>query len=147
MTSEQKNVLTWAAILGATGIVIYKFKDSLFGGGFNPTDLSVISSVWNDGTTPSKKYTYTFHADVAQNIAESIYNEFGAFTTNFVNVFSDFNQCKTQGDVLNVALAFKNISDANLWASLSNGFGLYPLSGLSNSQLKELNDYVNSLPL
>ena len=67
MTSEQKNVLTWAAILGATGIVIYKFKDSLFGGGFNPTDLSVISSVWNDGTTPSKKYTYTFHASVASN--------------------------------------------------------------------------------
>ena len=148
MDNQQKTVLTWALVLGATAIAIYKFKDSLFGSSFNPTDLNVISTVWND--TPSKKskkYTYTLHYLDAQDIAENIYKEFGAFKTNFTNVFALFQECATQGDVFNVANAFMANYNVNLWASLVNGFGLYPGSGLSSSELKNLNTYVNSLPI
>ena len=146
MDKQQKEIVTWVLIIGGAAIVINKFKTSLFGSSFNPNDTSVISTVWNDTTDNHSSYTYTMHGLDAQNIAESIYNEFGAFTTNFSNVFSDFQQCKTQGDVFQVCTLFKNLYDANLWNSLINGFGLYPLSGLTGSQLKELNDYVISLP-
>ncbi len=147
MDNQQKTVLTWALIVGVSSIAIYKFKDSLFGPSFNPTDLNVIAKVWNENPSNHQKYTYTIHYLDAQDIAQLIYKEFGVFKTNFTNVFALFQQCKTQGDIFLVVDAFFANYNVNLWSSLVNGFGLYPGSGLSSSELKNLNTYVLSLPL
>lgn len=148
MDQEQKTVLTWAAIIGVSAFALYKLKNVFgFGSYFNPTDKSVISTVWNDTPSQHNRYTYTIHASQASNLSEDIYSCFGAFGTDFVKMFADFQQCRTQGDVFQVCQLFQNNYDANLWVSMVNGFGLYPLSGLSNSQLKEVNDFVLSLPL
>lgn len=146
MDQQQKTVLTWVLILGGAAVVITKLKGSLFGSSFNPNDPNGLADVWNDTPDNHNSYTYSFHSDVANNIAESIYKEFGAFNTNFSNVFSLFKECKTQGDVFQVCQLFQNNYDANLWNSMINGFGLYPFSGLSHDQLNQINNYVLSLP-
>jgi hypothetical protein len=148
LEASQKNTIIWVVIIASGAYAVNKFRSSLgFGSSFNPSDTSVISSVWNDTASNHKRYTYTIHAGDASNLSEDIYKSFGAFGTDFNKMFADFAQCKTQGDVFQVCQLFENNYDVNLWQSMINGFGLYPLSGLSNAQLKEVNDYVIGLPL
>ena len=148
MDEKQKTLITWSAVILIAAYAINKFKGSLnFGSSFNPTDRNVLSSAWNDTPTSHAKYTYTMHSDVASNLSEDIYSSFGAFDDNFIKAFTDIQQCKTQGDVFQVAQLFQNNYDSNLWESMINGYGLFPWSGFSNDQLKHINDYVTSLPL
>ena len=148
MDEKQKKILTWAIVIIAAGYAINKLKGSLgFGSSFNPTDRTVLSTAWNDTPGSHAKYTYTIHADKASNLSEDIYASLGAFEDNFIKAFTDIQQCKTQGDVFQVSVLFKNNFDANLWESMVNGFGLFPWSGFSNDQLKQINDYVIGLPL
>ena len=148
MDDIQHAILTWGGIILIAAYSINKFKGSLgFGSSFNPTDRAVLSTAWNDAPGSHAKYTYTMHADKASNISEDIYSALGAFEDNFTKAFTDLQQCKTQGDVFQVSILFKNNFDANLWESMVNGFGLFPWSGFSNDQLKQINDYVVSLPL
>jgi hypothetical protein len=145
MDKAQKNILLWSGVIIAAAIAIKKFKGSLFGSSFNPNDITGLASVWNDSPNKHAAYTYTMHADEANNLAEDIYSQFGAFGVNFTNIFADIQQAKTKGDVYQICQLFKNNYDVGLWQSLINGFGLYIKSGLSSSELEAINNYVLTL--
>jgi hypothetical protein len=147
MDEKQKSTLTWAGTILLLSIAIYKFRDSLgLGTSFNPNSAGDLSSVWND--TPSKHaaYTYRMHASSGKDLAIYIYNQLGSFSDNFTNIMTAFKQCQTKGDVYQICVLFRNTYDVGLWQSLINGYGLFPWSGLSNNELEEINNFVNSLP-
>ena len=132
--------------LAAAVYIVLKKETSLFSS-YDPTDPTNINSVWNATENNKPAYTYTIHASDANELSETIYNALSAFSTDFNTVFSAIKKCSTQGDVYQIAQLFMDNYDVSLWTSLINGFGLYPGSGISNSQAKQINDYVNSLPL
>ena len=148
MTSKQQE--TGLTILKAVGIIIVIVKiKNILSPSFNPTDTTQINSVWN--LTPAQKakvkFTYSLRTDDYIKLAQDIYQSLGVVEDNWNDIYTAITQCSTQGDVYGVCNRFEAVYNANLWESITNGFGLFPWSGISNSQAKQLNDYVSSLPL
>lgn len=147
MEVKQQKIFVWAGAILLAVFAINKLKNSLgFGNTFDPNKTEGLSTVWNDSTTSHANYSYKMHSSAANDLSEYIYSQLGAFTDNFTNIFTAIKQCQTKGDIYQICQFFKNNYDAGLWQSLINGYGAFPWSGLSSDQLKELNDYANSLP-
>lgn len=83
---------------------------------------------------------------IVDQMTAKIYNAFTIFQDDFNAVFSVFKQLKTQSQVSYLADKFQQKYNADLITFLGNGGGVLPWDGLSDTQLSQIVNYVNSLP-
>jgi hypothetical protein len=145
MNQQTKDILIISGVIGLVLIVKKGFSAIL------PTPAPDINSGLNgaflENANNHRKYKYSLTSSQAQDIAENIYNDLGVFNDDYAAVMGELQQATTQGDVYQIAQLFKNVFNQNFWTYLSTGTGLTGLDGLSGEHLKQINDYVNSLPL
>lgn len=94
--------------------------------------------------------------DQADQYAQDIFDAFGVLSDDFENVMGVFSQLQTQSQVSYLADRFSkktftswigsSVTGLDLLTFLTNGGGVLPWDGLSDSHLKILTDYVNNLP-
>lgn len=82
----------------------------------------------------------------AESYAKQIHNAFGLFQDDFNAVMAAFSKIKTKAGVSFLADVFQQRYNEDLLTFLTNGGGLLPWDGLSDSQFKTLLDYTNRLP-
>jgi len=82
----------------------------------------------------------------AEQLAKQIHNAFGVFQDDFNAVMAAFSQVKTKAAVSFLADVFQQRYKEDLLTFLTNGGGILPWDGLSDSQLRTLLTYTNRLP-
>lgn len=84
-------------------------------------------------------------ADV-QDYIKKIHNAFGIFQDDFNVVMNVFSQLKTKSQLSYLADKFQQRYDEDLLSFLTDGGGILPWDGFSDSNLKKLADLADSLP-
>ena len=84
--------------------------------------------------------------NAVENMITKIHGAFTIFQDDFNAVYGVFKQLKTQSQVSYLADRFRQKYNADLITFLGNGGGILPWDGLSDSQLTQIVNYVNSLP-
>jgi hypothetical protein len=89
-------------------------------------------------------YTIKYYDDIATNLykASSLFNAGNGYSY----IIQEFKKCKTKGDVHGVVVTFSKKYNRDLYSYLMNFGGLFPWDGLTDSEMKKLNSFVNSLP-
>jgi hypothetical protein len=82
----------------------------------------------------------------AEQLAKQIHNAFGIFQDDYNAVMAAFSQLKTKAAISFLADVFQQRYKEDLLTFLTNGGGILPWDGLSDSQLKNLLTYTNRLP-
>lgn len=81
----------------------------------------------------------------AENYAKIIHNAFGLFQDDFNAILSVFSALKAKTQVSFLAQVFSEKYNEDLLSFLTDGGGILPWDGLSDSQLKQLTDLVSRL--
>lgn len=82
----------------------------------------------------------------AERLSRQIHGAFGIFQDDFNAVISAFSQIKTKAGISFLADVFNQLYKEDLLTFLTNGGGLLPWDGLSDSQLNTLLTFTNRLP-
>jgi hypothetical protein len=82
----------------------------------------------------------------AQEYAKTIHNAFTVFQDDFNAIMSVFSQLKTQSQVSFLSDVFSKMYKEDLLSFLTDGGGILPWDGLSDTNLEKLTDLVNKLP-
>ena len=77
--------------------------------------------------------------------AKDIYNGFGYFTDDEPQIKAAFKNCLNQSEVSLTAFEFSRLYSSDLLEYLSEGRGLMPQNGLSDSEIVEILNFVNQL--
>jgi hypothetical protein len=80
------------------------------------------------------------------NFSSTIYNAFTLFKDNFDAIMGVFNQLQAKTQVSVLSEYFFKKYDRDLLTFLTDGGGILPWDGLSDSQFKTITDYVSNLP-
>jgi hypothetical protein len=110
------------------------------------TQTAGINSPFNPLFWQNKAGALLITENNVKNYAGRIYNSFTLFYDDFNNIMSIFRLLKTQTQVSYLAYKFREIYNADLLTFLSNGGGILPFDGLSDTQLTQIITYVNNLP-
>ena len=82
----------------------------------------------------------------AERLAKQIHDAFGVFQDDFNAVMAAFSQVKTKAAISFLSDVFQQRYKQDLLTFLTNGGGILPWDGLSDSQLRTLLSYTNKLP-
>ena len=82
----------------------------------------------------------------AEMLADQIHNAFGLFQDDFNAIMAAFSQLPSKAAVSWLADVFQQKYKEDLLTFLTNGGGLLPWDGLSDSQLKTLLTFTDKLP-
>lgn len=80
-------------------------------------------------------------------LCQRIYNAMGYFTDNESEIFSVFNQMKYKTQVSWLADIFQQQYKIDLFDFLRRGKGTLPQAGLSDTELQQIINQVNKLPI
>lgn len=102
--------------------------------------------LWNADS--QEKWKYSYHQDVYDSIVYDIYDAFKYLGVNaFSYTLAAIKKAKTRGDVHAIVKTFQWKYKNDLYEFLKNGGGgIFSWQGLSNIELAQINNYVNSLP-
>jgi len=147
MDQGQKQVLTWAAVAGVAGLIIYKIGSKL--GLFSSPVIAPIAS----GNTPTaSQYTHTPGLNTG-NIAKQIHDKFGWFGGDpFIEVFAIIKaNIRTQGDWVSLNNSFNDLYQEDAFKYFQDlGGGLTPVpfwAEFSAAELQQITTYINNLQL
>ena len=82
----------------------------------------------------------------AESYAKQIHDAFGLFQDDFNSIMAVFSKIKTKAGISFLADVFQQKYKQDLLTFLTNGGGILPWDGLSDSQFKTLLDFTNRLP-
>lgn len=82
----------------------------------------------------------------AAEFSKIIHNAFTVVQDNYNSILGVFNQLKTQSQVAHLSKVFQQTYNEDLLTFLTDGGGILPWDGLSDTHLKELTDLVKNLP-
>jgi hypothetical protein len=82
----------------------------------------------------------------AQEYAKTIHGAFTVFQDDFNAIMSVFSQLKTQSQISFLSDVFSKMYKEDLLSFLTDGGGILPWDGLSDTNLEKLTDLVNKLP-
>ena len=91
-------------------------------------------------------YTYSLTSQQAGQYAQTIHNAFSLWQDDYNAVFGVFSAMKTKANVSFLADIFSQQYNEDLLTFLTNGGGILPWDGLSETHLKTITDLVASLP-
>jgi hypothetical protein len=103
--------------------------------------------IYNPNTPSQTKYKYSYSQSIYNDIVDNIHSSFNYFGLNAFNyVITEIKKLKTKGDVHAIVVTFPQKYNIDLYEFLKTGGGILPWDGLSNNELAQINNYVNSLP-
>lgn len=82
----------------------------------------------------------------ALEFSKIIHNAFTVFQDNYNSILGVFNQLKTQSQVAFLSKIFQQTYNEDLLTFLTDGGGVLPWDGLSDSHLEEITGLVKNLP-
>lgn len=97
---------------------------------------------WQQYTT----YSYAITESTARTYAEKIHNAFTVFQDDFNVIWSVFSSLRTKANVSFLAWVFQKQYSEDLLSFLTDGGGILPWDGLSDTHLNTIINYVNNLP-
>jgi hypothetical protein len=113
------------------------------------TELQDPGSPWKPAyykNLPAGTQYLSLTVAAGNEFSATIYNSFTLFKDKFDNIMVVFGQLKTKTQVSVLAEYFKNKYGRDLLTFLTDGGGILPWDGLSDSQFQTLTQYVNNLP-
>jgi len=119
------------------------------GGANVATELANPNSPWKPAfykSIPAGTNYYTLTAYGGEAFSKKIYGAFTLFKDNFDTIMSVFNQLQAKSQVSVLSEYFYNIYTRDLLTFLTDGGGIMPWDGLSDSQFLTLTTYVKNLP-
>ena len=145
---------TDALLIGGGVIAFFAIKKLLikFGIASGPGTQQTINELTNPGSPWKPEYwkkgsgALLIKNAVADKYATTIHNAFTVFQDDFNAIVSVFSQLKTKSQVSYLAQKFAEKYNEDLLQFLTNGGGILPWDGLSDSQLLQITNYVNKLP-
>jgi len=107
------------------------------------------NSFWNPNYWQTIKpanatWTYVFNQTQGNEIAENIYDSFGAFNDCEECVISEFKKCKTKANASFICWCFSNKYGQDMLTFLRGG--VWPQDRLSDSDVNKINQYISNLP-
>ena len=108
------------------------------------------NSFWNPNYWTTVKpagaaWSFAWTWDQAAAVAKTIYDAFGYFGDEASTVKGAFRQCKTQANASYLCYVFYQTYHQDMLDYLRNGKGVAFWNGLSDSDIAEINNYVNGL--
>lgn len=91
-------------------------------------------------------FSYAIDEEEAKNDASIIHGAFKLWTDDFNAIWSVFAGLRTQANISYLADVFAQQYDEDLLQFLTDGGGILPWDGLNESHLKQITDYVKTLP-
>lgn len=105
------------------------------------------NSVWKPAfwkTSPPGSWLITVGQAAAYS--KTIHGAFGIFQDDFNAIFSVFSRLRTKSQVSFLCDQFSQIYGEDLLTFLTDGGGILPWDGLSDTHLKSITDMVDHLP-
>lgn len=99
---------------------------------------------WKTAATPGT-VILLISDDVAVSMSKTIYNAFHVFQDDFSAIFGVFARLKTKTQVSYLSMKFQEKYNIDLLTFLTNGGGILPWDGLSETQLEKLTTFVSNL--
>lgn len=108
------------------------------------------NSFWNPNFWTTVKpagaaWSFAWTWDQAAAVAKTIYDAFGYFGDEASTVKGAFRQCKTQANASYLCYVFYQTYQQDMLDYLRNGKGVAFWNGLSDSDIEEINNYINGL--
>ncbi len=134
---------------GVVGLSLIKQLLDKLGLGEDPSahDQTDPQSAWKPTYWQQfSSYTYAINQAQAEQYSKTIHNAFTITQDDFNAIKSVFFALRTKANVSYLAYIFAAVYNEDLLTFLTNGGGILPWDGLSQSQMQVLIDYVNNLP-
>lgn len=101
---------------------------------------------WQRINPSNTGWTYALTEDQAKALIKQIKGAFGILNDSPEQVKAVFRSLQTKANASFIAWEFQKTDGTDLLAYLRNGGGLLPWDGLSDADILQINDYINSLP-
>ena len=134
---------------GVIGLGLVSKLFGILGLGVDPSaqDQTDPGSPWKPSYWQQfNSHTYAINQAQAQQYSKTIHDSFTVFQDDFNAIKSVFFALRTKANVSYLSYIFTAVYNEDLLTFLTNGGGILPWDGLSQSQMQILIDYVNNLP-
>jgi len=124
-----------------------KYDDAVASGN-SPFNSSYWRNYLYSGNTPSngrRPITQTL-IDRMKKSAKEVYNSFGTFTDDEGRFMKALAMCKSKAEVSLMSFYFEQAHSDTLLSKMKYGAGSLPENGLSEGELNNAFNFVNSLP-
>lgn len=134
---------------GVVGLSLIKQLLDKLGLGADPSAADQVDpgSPWKPSYWQQfNSFTYAINQATAEQYSKTIHNAFTITQDDFNAIKSVFFALRTKANVSYLSYIFSHLYNEDLLTFLTNGGGILPWDGLSQSQMQVLIDYVNNLP-